>query len=72
MMIANIIVRPYSHADAAFQTRPEQIKSQSMFQVRGVCIQSGTYPIVGVVAEFEVQGGYIVGVKHAPAVQGCQ
>ena len=28
MMIANIIVRPYSHADAAFQTRPDEIKSK--------------------------------------------
>jgi hypothetical protein len=72
MMIANIIVRPYSHADASFQTRPGEIKSKSMLQVRGVCIQSQTYPTIGVVAEFEVKGGYIVGVKHAPAVQGCQ
>lgn len=72
MMITNIIVRPYSHADAAFQTRPEEIKPKSMLQIRGGCIQSQTYPIVGVVAEFVVNGGYIVGVKHAPAVQGCQ
>jgi hypothetical protein len=71
MMIANFIVRRYAQPDAAFQTRTGEFKNGSMLQVRGICIQSETYPGVGVVAEFQVSRDHISGVKHAMAVQGC-
>lgn len=71
-MIAGFITRGYSHADAAFQTKIGQFKSSSSLQVRGICIQSAKYPIVGVVAEFQIKGDHIVGVKHAMSVQGCK
>lgn len=72
MMIANFIVRPYAQPDAAFQTRAGEFRKGSALQVRGVCIQSATYPTMAVVAEFQVNGGYIAGVKHAIAIQGCR
>lgn len=72
MMISNFIVRPYSHDDAMFQTRPGEFFSSSDLQVRGICIQSATYPGIGVVAEFQVREGFILGVKHAWALQGCK
>lgn len=71
MMIANFITRPYSHRDAAFQTRTREFYKSSALQVRGVCIQSRKYPIVAVVAEFQIDNDRIVGVKHSTAVQGC-
>ncbi len=71
MMIANFITRPYSHSDAAFQTRVSEFRNSSALQTRGVCIQSATYPTIGVVAEFQSEDGFIVSVKHAMSVQGC-
>jgi len=71
MMIANFITRPYSHRDAAFQTRVSQFRNSSALQERGVCIQSRKYPNIGVVAEFQISNGHITGVKHSTAVQGC-
>lgn len=70
-MIAGFITRGYSHPDAAFQTEIGQFQSGSGLQVRGICIQSATYPIVGVVAEFQIEDEHITGIKHAMAVQGC-
>ena len=69
--IANFITRPYSHRDAAFQTRVSQYRSSSALQERGVCIQSRKYPNIGVVVEFQISNGHITGVKHSTAVQGC-
>lgn len=71
MMIANFIVRPYAQPDAAFRTRPGEFRNGSALQVRGICIQSATYPAVAVVAEFQVTERHISGVKHAIALQGC-
>ena len=71
MMIANFISAPYAQPDAAFATRPGEFYAGSLLQIRGICIQSTTYPNVAVVAEYQVKGDFIVGVKHALAVQGC-
>ena len=72
MMIGNIITKPYSHSDASFQTKYDDLRPSSPLQVRGVCIQSRTYPAVGVAVEFQVSSGSIVSVKHATAIQGCK
>ncbi|MBO9428756.1 hypothetical protein [Sulfitobacter sp. R18_1] len=72
MMIANRITARYSHADAAFLTNVEDHKPGSMLQARGICIQSKTYPAIGVVLEYQIEGDHITGVKHAMAVQGCK
>lgn len=71
MMIANFMTTPYAQTDAAFATLPEEFWAGSALQVRGVCIQSSTYPNVAVVAEFQVVADQIIGVIHATAVQGC-
>lgn len=71
MMIANFIAKPYAQPDAAFQTRLGEFRNGSALQVRGICIQSATYPTMAVVAEFQIRAGYISGVKHAIAIQGC-
>lgn len=71
MMIANFIAKPYAQPDAAFETRAGEFRAGSALQRRGVCIQSSTYAGVGIVAEFQNNDGFITGVKHAMAVQGC-
>ncbi|PIE06931.1 MAG: hypothetical protein CSA74_09805 [Rhodobacterales bacterium] len=70
-MIGNIITKPYSHDDARWQTNFEDLRDTSAMQVRGKCIQSATYPNVGVVVEFQVKDGFIRSVKHAPAAGEC-
>lgn len=70
-MIAGFITRGYSQPDANFQTEVGMFKSSSLLQVRGICIQSAKYPIIGVVAEFRIEDDHITGVKHAMSVQGC-
>jgi hypothetical protein len=72
MMIANFITGPYAQPDASFETRTGEFKKSSALQVRGICIQSATYPNLAVVAEFQINGEHISGVKHAMAVQGCK
>ena len=71
MMIANFVTKPYSHTDAKFMTRLEDHKRSSFLQVRGACIQSATYSIIGVVIEYQIKKDHIVGAKHAMAVEGC-
>jgi hypothetical protein len=72
MMINNFIAYPYSHDDAAFESRVEDLKEGSLFQQRGKCIQSATYPIIGVAVEYIIEGGFITSVKHAMTASGCK
>lgn len=71
MMINNIITRPYSHDDAAFQTRAEGLFAGSLFQTKGQCIQSRTYGSVGVMVDYLVENSSIIKVVHAMGIDGC-
>lgn len=71
MMIRNFIAKPYSHDDAKFLTRNQEIREGSTLQKRGKCIQSETYSNVGVVFELVQDNDRILSVKHALALQGC-
>lgn len=76
MMINNIIARWYYgsqvQSDAAFQTRADELLPTSMFQKKGRCMQSKTYPSIGVTVDYEISNGAIVRVRHGNAVQGCK
>jgi len=72
MMINNFIAYPYSHDDAAFESRVEELRESSMFQIRGKCIQSATYPNIGVAVDYMMKGKFITSVKHAMTVDGCE
>lgn len=71
-MINTVISRWYSHSDAKFMTRVSELFKGSLFQKRGQCMQSQTYPIMGVVVDYLIKGDSIVGVLHGPSVQGCK
>lgn len=71
MMINNAISRWYSHSDAAFQTRVSELFPSSMFQKTGLCVQSKTYPTIGITVGYEVKGNSIVRVRHGSSIQGC-
>lgn len=71
MMINHIIVRPYSHSDASFKSRPDEMYKTSLFQVRGACIQSARYPAISVAIEYFVSGSSIYQVRHAANVGPC-
>ena len=72
MRVNNVITRWYSHPDAAFKTRVQDLYPTSMMQKRGLCIQSTKYPGIGVTVDYEIQGNSIVRVRHGGSVQGCQ
>ena len=72
MMINNTVGRWYSHADANFLTRAEELFRTSELQSRGQCIQSQRYPTIGITVDYVIQGGAIVEVSHGPAVMGCK
>ncbi|WP_376695511.1 hypothetical protein [Wenzhouxiangella sp. EGI_FJ10305] len=71
MMINNIIARWYSHSDAAFQTRVSELFPGSMMQKKGLCIQSSTYPLIGITVDYEIRNKSIIRVRHGSSVQGC-
>lgn len=71
MVINNVISSWYSHSDAAFQTREEELYAGSFMQKKGKCIQSRTYPGVGVTIDYVVVNGSITAVYHGLAAQGC-
>jgi hypothetical protein len=71
-MIGNFISRGYSHKDAAFQTDYSDLMPTSMAQVRGQCIQSATYPNIGIAIEFVAENERIVEVWHTSTIQGCE
>ena len=66
------ISKDYSHSDADYQTRVREMYPSSLFQVRGQCIQSKTYPGNGVMVDYVVEDQSIVEVIHAMAIQGCE
>ena len=71
MMINNIITRRYSHSDANFQTRENELYPGSLFQENGKCIQSKKYSGVGVTVDYFIKNNSIIGVIHGLAIQGC-
>ena len=60
----------YSHKDARFDTA--NLYPTSMYQTTGLCMQSRTYPMIGVVLEYFIEDGSIVKVLHGPSLQGCK
>jgi len=70
MMINNIISRWYSHSDANFDTK--KLYKTSMAQKKGQCMQSRTYPIIGITVDYIVSDNSIVKVLHGPSLQGCK
>lgn len=71
-MINNVITRWYSFPDANFATRANEMYRTSMFQVRGRCIQSRKYEIIGVLVDYLGDGKHISKVIHGVSVQGCK
>lgn len=72
MMINNVVSRWYSHSDADFKTKPNEMFPSSMMQKKGFCIQSGKYPAIGITIDYEVNKSSIVRVRHGSALQGCK
>ena len=69
--INNIITQWYVPG-SAFLTRPEELYSSSILQIRGLCIQSSTYPTQAVLVEYFVDARHNLGaVAHQYAIQGC-
>lgn len=71
MMINNIITRSYSHDDAAFQTRSEELFKGSLLQTKGQCIQSKTYEIIGVTVDYIINNKSITKVIHGASAGSC-
>jgi len=71
MMINNTISRWYSHADAAFQTRKQELYPSSLMQKKGSCIQSKKYAPIGITVDYILAGSSITKVLHGTALQGC-
>ena len=72
MMINNIISRWYSHRDAKFQTRVSEMFNGSLMQKKGKCIQSKTYPLIGITVDYLIENNSITGVIHGSSIQGCK
>jgi hypothetical protein len=71
MMINNIVSKWYSHSDASFQTRVSDMYESSLLQKKGKCIQSKTYPAIGITIDYIIEGNSISSVIHGSSVQGC-
>ena len=72
MMINNVKSRWYSHPDAKFQTRVPEMFNGSPLQKKGRCIQSKTYPIIGITIDYFTKNNSITRVIHGRAAQGCK
>ena len=72
MMINNIISYWYSHSDAKFQTHVSEMFNGSLMQKKGKCIQSKTYPLIGVMVDYFIENNSITGVIHGSSIQGCK
>ena len=70
MMINNVISKWYSHSDADFDTKNPY--KTSLYQTKGQCIQSRTYPAIGIAVDYLIRDNSIVMVFHGPTVQGCK
>ncbi len=71
-VINNVISGWYSHSDAAFKTGVDELYPGSLFQKRGLCIQSTKYPSIGITVDYEVKNNSIVKVRHGVAADGCK
>ena len=71
MQIGNVVSGWYGQSDARFGTEKGELRNRALFQTRGQCLQSATYPELAVMIEFERENDAIVRVHHALAVQGC-
>lgn len=67
MMVNNLVSKWYSHDDANFKTSVPYLYSSSTFQVKGQCIQSETYPMIGI----QIENNSIAKVVHGSSVGGC-
>ena len=73
MMINQMISNWYSHSDAKFQTRENELYSSSHFQKKGRCMQSKTYSNIGVSVDYITNSkGSIKQVYHGAAALGCK
>jgi hypothetical protein len=62
----------YSNGDGNFKTRENELYGGSAFQEKGVCMQSATYPIIGVSIDYILNmKGAIAAVYHGPSAGGC-
>lgn len=71
MLINIIIARNYSHSNANYKTRPGEMYKTSVLQMRGQCIQSATYPSIGVLVEYHQNKSAIYMVKHSASAGRC-
>lgn len=71
MMINNLISKWYSHSDARFKTHATDLYPTSAMQIKGYCMQSTTYPMVGVLIDYEIKNNSIVKVVHSSSVGEC-
>ena len=69
--INNVISRWYSHKDANFLTDPEELFNKSPLQIKGKCMQSRTYSVVGVLIDYKVSNNSIIGVVHGSSAGAC-
>jgi len=72
MMINNIVSRWYSHSDAKFQTRVDELFKGSALQKKGQCIQSKTYPNIGITIDYIIENKSIAKVIHGTSIQSCK
>jgi hypothetical protein len=72
IMINNMITRKYSHSDVKFMTRVGDMRSGSTLQVKGQCIQSETYPMIGVTVDYLIEKSSIKQVVHGSSAGGCK
>jgi hypothetical protein len=71
-MINKRISAWYSHSDADFKTSVNKLYGGSAFQEKGECMQSATYPIIGVTIDYILnKKGAIAAVNHGSSVGGC-
>ena len=72
MMINNVISNWYSHPDAAFMTREEDLRTASFMQKRGYCLQSRTYSSQAILVDYLVLDGKLAMVVHNVSVGACK
>lgn len=72
MSINNIISKWYSKSDASFLTRADELYPTSQFQIKGKCIQSQTYPNIGILVDYKIENESIYKVVHGSSIQGCR
>ena len=70
-MINIMLSKWYSHSDAKFQVDSDQLYDGSTMQKIGQCIQSKTYPDVGILVDYKITKKSIFSVVHGSSIQGC-